>query len=85
MNMRKPPTDYLGAFRQLWMLLTLISWGVFVYFLITGESSSMLQVSKYGSVSMGTANVFSTLVVSLFSTLLLVFLFFPSQKKKDKK
>lgn len=84
--MRKPPTDYLGAFRQLWLMLTIISWVAFIYFLLTGESSHMLQVSKYGSVGVGTANAFSALIVALFSTLLLVFLFVPfKSKKKDKK
>lgn len=84
--MRKPSTDHLGAFRQIWLLLTLLSWVAFIYFLITGETQSMLQVSKYGKVSMGTANVFSSLVVSLFSTLLLIFVFLPSKtKRKEKK
>ncbi|MFY7840044.1 MAG: hypothetical protein ACOVP7_07190 [Lacibacter sp.] len=84
--MRKPSTDYLGAFRQLWLFLTLLSWGAVIFFLITGETGSMLQVSKYGTVSMGTANVFSALIVALFSTLLLIFLFLPSKaKRKEKK
>lgn len=84
--MRKQPTDYLGAFRQLWLMLTIISWVAFIYFLLTGENSHMLQVSKYGSVSIGTANAFSALIVALFSTLLLLFLFVPfKSKSKDKK
>lgn len=84
--MRKQPTDHLGGFRQLWFLLTIISWLAFIYFLLTGESSHMLQVSKYGSVGVGTANAFSALIVALFSTLLLIFLFVPfKSKNKDKK
>jgi hypothetical protein len=82
--MRKPPNDYLGAFKQIWLLLTLLSWGAFVYFLLTGDTSSMIQVSRYGSVGLGTANVFSALIVALFSSLLLIFLFIPSKKKKDR-
>lgn len=84
--MRKQPTDYLGAFRQLWFVLTIVCWIGFVYFLVTGDSSTMLQVSRLGTVGIGTANVFSALIIALFSTLMLVFLFLPSKtKRKDRK
>ena len=84
--MSKQPTDYLEAFRQLWLLLTIVCWVGFVYFLITGDSSTMLQVSRHGQVGIGTANVFSALIISLFSTLMLIFLVIPSKtKKKEKK
>jgi hypothetical protein len=83
--MRKKYTDYLGAFRQLWVMLTLLCWLAFVYFLITGESGSLLQVSRYGRASMGSANVFSSLIASLISSLLLIFLFVPSNSGKNKR
>jgi uncharacterized BrkB/YihY/UPF0761 family membrane protein len=83
--MKRQPTDYLGAFRQLWMLLTILCWVAFVYFMVTGETGSMLQVSKYGRASMGSANVFSALTASLITTVILILLFLPSNNKKKQK
>jgi hypothetical protein len=79
--MRKQ-TDHSGAFRQLLIVFSIISWIAFVYFFITEESRVFFQVNNYGLESMGVVNSFTTFITAVIFTILLLISFFPAKKKK---
>jgi hypothetical protein len=80
--MRKQ-TDHKGAFRQILIVFSIISWIAFLYFFKTEESSAFFHVYKYGLESRGVVNSFSTFITAVIFTILLLISFFPAKKKKE--
>jgi hypothetical protein len=80
--MRKQPKDHYGAFNQILILFTVISWITFLYFIYTGKSEKFFHVNNYGNASIGILNTFTTFIVAILFTFLL---FVNYRKSKNKK
>ncbi len=81
--MKKENHDFVGAFRQIFILLTIITWIGWLYMFLTGTNARVMQTASYGRYWFDTVNANGMLFLALLVTIFTVSLFFI--KKPNKK
>ena len=75
-------SDYTGAFKQLLWFFAILCWIGYVSLLILGTSGGFVQHGKYGSGRDIQATPGAALFAAVFSTTMLIALYWPEKRKK---